>query len=137
MQRINTRMFRPNLVECWLEERLVPATPNLGVIVGTTLNIRADHERVGADHAVSGHSNSAAGSLGGSGGSSSTAAAVSGGRVSDRHLRHGQSRHFHLHTRQLHGQSEPRWGGRRGRRRERDDSVGSGADDASAAVAPR
>ena len=40
MQCINARMFRPNLVECWLEERLVPATPNLGVIVGTTVNIQ-------------------------------------------------------------------------------------------------
>jgi formylglycine-generating enzyme required for sulfatase activity len=40
MQRINVRMFRPNLVECWLEERLVPAIPNLGVVVGTTLNIQ-------------------------------------------------------------------------------------------------
>lgn len=66
--------LKPNLLECILEERIVPSAPmnNLGMIVLTTSGLSLVTPFPGA-------SNSASGSLGSSsGGGSSTAASVSG-----------------------------------------------------------
>lgn len=64
--------LKPNLLDCLLEDRIMPAIANLGVIVQTTSGLSLVTPFPGA-------SNSAAGSLGSSsGGSQSTAASVSG-----------------------------------------------------------
>jgi hypothetical protein len=136
MQRINARMFRPNLVECWLEERLVPATPTPGVIVGTTLNIELTTSGWVLITPSPGASNSAAGSLGGSGGSSSTAAAVSGGAFPTGIYVTGNRGISTFTPGNFTG--NPNLGGAAGAAGgvSVTISVGSGAGDASAAVAP-
>ena len=136
MQRINARMFRCNVVECWLEERLVPATPTLGVIVGTTVNIQLTTSGWVLITPVPGASNSAAGSLGGSGGSSSTAATGSGGAFPTGIYVTGNRGISTFTPGNFTG--NPNLGGAAGAAGgvSVTTSVGSGADDASAAVAP-
>jgi hypothetical protein len=63
--------WKPNLLDCMLEERISPAITNLGVMILTTSGLALITPFPGA-------SNSAAGSLGSSSGPSSTAASVSG-----------------------------------------------------------
>jgi hypothetical protein len=63
--------FRPNLLDCILEERVSPAIANFGLIVLTTSGLSMVTPFPGA-------SNSASGSLGSSGPSSGSAASVSG-----------------------------------------------------------
>jgi len=69
---MNNRLaFRPNLVDCILEERVAPAIANLGLIILTTSGFSLIIPFPGAN-------TSAAGSLGSSGPSGGTASAVSG-----------------------------------------------------------
>lgn len=64
-------IFRPDLRECVLEERLLPAIANFGVIILTTSGLTLITPFPGAN-------TSAAGSLGSSGSSQSSASSVSG-----------------------------------------------------------
>ena len=64
-------MFRPNLVDCILEERVAPAIANLGLIILTTSGYSLIIPFPGAN-------TSAAGSLGSSGPSSGSSSSVSG-----------------------------------------------------------
>jgi hypothetical protein len=69
---MNTRLaFRPNLLDCMLEERVSPAIANIGIFVLTTSGFSLIIPFPGANV-------SAAGSLGSSGPSSGSAASVSG-----------------------------------------------------------
>lgn len=67
-------MFRPDLAECTLEERVVPAVPNLGIIVLTPSGYVLLIPFPGAN-------SSGAGSLGVSSGGGATAAPVSGAAI--------------------------------------------------------
>ena len=70
--KLNSRLvFRPDLNECILEDRTLPATPNLGIFIFTQSGFASITPFPGAN-------TSAAGSLGSSGPSSGSASSVSG-----------------------------------------------------------
>jgi hypothetical protein len=71
---INRLMFRPNLVECILEERVAPAIANLATIILTTSGLTLIEGFPGAN-------NSGAGSLGASSSGGGSASSVSGTAV--------------------------------------------------------